>query len=471
MSDRVTNAEVEDVLSSIRRLVSEDNRAPGTRTALPPSATPRPGRLVLTPALRVLDPEGAPTTTKADSQAEPSVTQRTQPQDTSDEVITENVPEPPKVSDAKAFDSADDPTEQFPKVEDDVEATAPGELHHASVTQTAAKAEPDQEETDVEPASPLKESTDYIAGKGIETSDAGAKAAELSSKIAALETAIGKISDTWEPDDPGESDYAGTTLQEMEWEDEPADKSPFQRPVLAPVMRKLEDDDALEDNSTTTPVDEAEPVEVSHGFSSQRKTTLPPFPADEVPEPAMVLSNPEWDVAEPEAEEASVEAQFLPQRDIAEPAEDLEVSDVSPALSKADAVTDPLPTELEEDEVVQKFVVEDHAPAPENVVEDIELELVTDDWQDEALATPTQERLEDTAAQTDTPQDEVEDDLDEGMNIPEEDQLLDEAALRELVGDIVRSELQGALGERITRNVRKLVRREIHRALTAQELE
>jgi hypothetical protein len=51
------------------------------------------------------------------------------------------------------------------------------------------------------------------------------------------------------------------------------------------------------------------------------------------------------------------------------------------------------------------------------------------------------------------------------------DDILDEDALRDLVSDIVREELQGALGERITRNVRKLVRREIHRALAAQELE
>lgn len=51
-----------------------------------------------------------------------------------------------------------------------------------------------------------------------------------------------------------------------------------------------------------------------------------------------------------------------------------------------------------------------------------------------------------------------------------EDSYLDEDSLRELVADIVRSELQGALGERITRNVRKLVRREIHRALAAQDL-
>lgn len=47
---------------------------------------------------------------------------------------------------------------------------------------------------------------------------------------------------------------------------------------------------------------------------------------------------------------------------------------------------------------------------------------------------------------------------------------IDEAALREMVVDIVREELQGALGERITRNVRRLVRREIHRALASQEL-
>lgn len=50
------------------------------------------------------------------------------------------------------------------------------------------------------------------------------------------------------------------------------------------------------------------------------------------------------------------------------------------------------------------------------------------------------------------------------------DDFLDEDALRDLVADIVRQELQGALGERITRNVRKLVRREIYRAMASQEL-
>lgn len=49
--------------------------------------------------------------------------------------------------------------------------------------------------------------------------------------------------------------------------------------------------------------------------------------------------------------------------------------------------------------------------------------------------------------------------------------LLDSDAMRDLVEDIVRQELQGALGDRITRNVRKLVRREINRALTSQEID
>lgn len=48
---------------------------------------------------------------------------------------------------------------------------------------------------------------------------------------------------------------------------------------------------------------------------------------------------------------------------------------------------------------------------------------------------------------------------------------IDEDVLRDIVRDIIREELAGTLGERITRNVRKLVRVEINRALTAREFE
>ena len=46
---------------------------------------------------------------------------------------------------------------------------------------------------------------------------------------------------------------------------------------------------------------------------------------------------------------------------------------------------------------------------------------------------------------------------------------IDAEMLRDMVAEIVRQELQGALGERITRNVRKLVRQEVHRVLAAQD--
>ena len=59
----------------------------------------------------------------------------------------------------------------------------------------------------------------------------------------------------------------------------------------------------------------------------------------------------------------------------------------------------------------------------------------------------------------------------DGDPLGDEAAILDEEALRDLVTEIVRQELQGSLGERITRNVRKLVRREIHRALATKELE
>jgi hypothetical protein len=65
-----------------------------------------------------------------------------------------------------------------------------------------------------------------------------------------------------------------------------------------------------------------------------------------------------------------------------------------------------------------------------------------------------------------------------------EEEVIDENMLRDLVSEIVRSELagdvvanavraelQGDLGARITRNIRKLVRREIQLALAAQGLE
>lgn len=59
-------------------------------------------------------------------------------------------------------------------------------------------------------------------------------------------------------------------------------------------------------------------------------------------------------------------------------------------------------------------------------------------------------------------------DADEG---DADEALLDEEALREMVARMVREELQGSVGERITHNVRRMVRREIARALALQDFE
>ncbi|SLN23814.1 hypothetical protein [Pseudooctadecabacter jejudonensis] len=64
--------------------------------------------------------------------------------------------------------------------------------------------------------------------------------------------------------------------------------------------------------------------------------------------------------------------------------------------------------------------------------------------------------------------DELDDDLDEIMA---GNGTIDEEALRALVSEVVREELTGPMGERITRNVRKLVRREIYRILNSQEFD
>lgn len=47
--------------------------------------------------------------------------------------------------------------------------------------------------------------------------------------------------------------------------------------------------------------------------------------------------------------------------------------------------------------------------------------------------------------------------------------ILDEESIRSIVGEIVREELRGELGERIARDLRKMVRREVEDQLRARE--
>lgn len=101
----------------------------------------------------------------------------------------------------------------------------------------------------------------------------------------------------------------------------------------------------------------------------------------------------------------------------------------------------------------------EHAVAPEP-----EAEAVAEPEAAEVAEDPAQEAEEEPAeATSEASEDNVFDD--------ELSEVFDEEMLRDLVSEFVRKELQGELGERITRNVRKLVRREINRALAARDFD
>ncbi len=132
----------------------------------------------------------------------------------------------------------------------------------------------------------------------------------------------------------------------------------------------------------------------------------------------------------------------------------------------------------------------DRAAAPEHEAElapdvppDVAAEAASDasadaaPWEQEAESWPEADlnAKPDEAAILPFPQP-VPNDIPDGLaNLTDADgnpvTVLDEAALNEIVRNLIREELQGVLGERITHNVRKLVRAEINRALTARSLD
>jgi len=174
-----------------------------------------------------------------------------------------------------------------------------------------------------------------------------------------------------------------------------------------------------------------------------------------------------------------------------ETSEAVEMADVLELEEEADeAVAEAAPTS--EADVWEEVSLEDRIAELEAAVSDCE-----DDWEPdgsevkqravsfedleaEERAAPVEEAkaapAEDEVAATPEPQVEEaavasgEEDSEESL-FDDESDVLDEEMLRQLVSDIVREELQGALGERITRNVRKLVRREINRALASRDFE
>lgn len=96
-------------------------------------------------------------------------------------------------------------------------------------------------------------------------------------------------------------------------------------------------------------------------------------------------------------------------------------------------------------------------------------------WARDTLPATEPEPSPDEIAEDAAAQDEAEEVLVAAVTELAEDHsslaAIDEEVLHDIVRTLIREELQGALGERITRNVRKLVRAEINRALAARAYE
>ncbi|MEZ0467209.1 hypothetical protein [Phaeobacter sp. SYSU ZJ3003] len=357
MSEPVTQAEIEDVLSSIRRLVSEDDRKGAARvtgaeeSALPETEPAEPRsekaatRLVLTPALRVSEakPEAAdPIDTAYAREVPPEGTDSSASSIPAVEVETDLASVATDETDAGAVGQAVELAEETPAEEaqstSDEDATDAGEdapwkdpwatLYQAAGVTGVEGFQDASDEVEAQSEASLSDAM-------LEETDPADRVFAVVQKITELEAKVARSEEQWEPDGRSSDPYAGTNVETLQWQDH------------------HDEDPASEET------------------------------AEEV-------------VSWPESEATA---------DTAE--------DAGPEFGPA--------TETE------------HADPARGIAE-------------EAITVETLGAL------------------------TEEDSYLDEDSLRELVAEIVREELQGALGERITRNVRKLVRREIHRALAAQDL-
>ncbi|MDX2482622.1 MAG: hypothetical protein QNK42_03070 [Pseudodonghicola sp.] len=448
MSESVTTAQIEDVLSSIRRLVSEDGRSdprgeqlhetrsdavaaavgPVAKPASKPASKPaveRSGRLVLTPALRVSAPAEPPVDespaesdeARMDEAAVPSQDSRTPWSDPTTSLFA--APRAPMPEPEVEFEVSEDASVVM---EAAPEAAAPDQAEALGEAQAPDIQNRDHQLQDAPPfASPFAPDDAGEVPMSDETlTFHSARAESLSAKIEALEAVIGRTRDQWEPDGPSSDSYAGTPVRPIGW-------------------HEVEAGD----------VEQAAPP-VSDGDEAAMST------AQHVPEAPSEA--PSGEAIEALAAETLSEAFDAEDQTHDEGAVAEQVSDEQPADEQG-AGEQAFEDQIVEDQIVEERPIEDWA------VEDV---ISEDSLADDADAGDTV--AENSSAEDPPADDSAVDDLDVDDPLSDES-VIDEDSLRELVAEIVRQELQGALGERITRNVRKLVRREIHRALAAQDLD
>ncbi|WP_407492364.1 hypothetical protein [Pseudooceanicola sp. MF1-13] len=453
MSDPVTNVQIEDVLSSIRKLVSEEirsqtrdagtnslNAAEPEEPSSTPASAPAPSkaeandRLILTPALRVDSADkheadfihAEPSDQPGDGEADLlSLMERVR---AAGEQVSRKEQKPLKGIKTLKPEVVEDQTTPEMAIESALAALVAGDDEDDSVEEDdTLSLTPNADVSDVfVDAEEVIDAAEYdeddidLTGAEVEEPEAMVAEVEADDDItpAAANTAAAMADITTEPDDNLDTivptflrhrgveslhqrvaDVASVIRdQGGDWEpeaDEETDAAPGPQPSALPWADEVED----EAGSAQTPNDEA--------AADEDWQVDPVENADKAAMQDAARAHLRVAASTPETRAPEVEAPT-------EAAKQPDVADIAQAFADAQAAEDWEDADYGDD-------------------------LVSADDQDALTA--------------------------------EDPTVIDEEMLRDMVAEIVRQELQGALGERITRNVRKLVRREIHRALSAHEID
>lgn len=409
MSDRLTNLEIQDVLSSIRRLVSEDNRhrtAPGTPDPEPSAddsedRAPEAGKLVLTEALRVPVERGAP------AGAGPS-------RDEAGDIAGLRL----SVSGERLFDEGD----SVPPV--------------ANAIEEALDDAPSLEDT-------IAELEAAVSRRGWDFEPDGSEVARAGAADSELEEAFER----------------GFGVDEAAEEDEAELVQPI---TAAGIGAESRADEETEDTEDTGGLGAASPEGVTQEADdpepASAKAAMPEAPTDtfefahareDVPtgdEDAPVLVGSTFLHTTAAMAGRSLQGARAPGAE----AEDAADTDAQEAKGR-----EPTGAEASPDEAPKRPSRIRRLTLMPSERADLDEVLADEQLSDISPAIPGGDADEDSAS----------------LFSPGDETVVDIDMLRDLVAEIIRQELQGALGERITRNVRMLVRREINRALEGRQFD
>ena len=452
MSDRVTNVEIEDVLTSIRKLVAdgewirqraaEANAAKGAEPVFSAvEAVDDAGKFVLTPALRVIE-------SRAEVRGKGESLLRFR-----------------RNAEPEAINNADQGALVTPEAETAEPAAeeAPRGMNDEAADRAETIDDILDEDSDDDPAAEPETISDILEMFDEDESESGQDLSEeddaergsyqsLGAAIAELEAAVGHESDDWEPDG------SETVLND------------FTTPLRA--VGGMDMPDIVDDEDG---IDEPQPEisRIAEAIQEEDEASMDMLDgkasSDEAPLDLAFFARPREKFSEP--------TQGKPSDDVEEEAADESSLSFSHAAFdySDDAEDEDTKTETEADEVVGLEALLEE-PEAGFVEEDLtEENLVEDEAQQAAVDTDQMiDQIADAITETaivgaaSAIGDELEEDLAAYLS---EESALDEDMLRNLVTQVVRSELEGELGERMTRNIRKLVRREVFSILESREAE